>query len=132
MAAGYRSRARELAATGCSGTKYGSNRRPRKCAGAAAWRSDEDGGDDIRVKYATPMSGQPEASRKGEIQFRRKLVSQQIGGETALENEYDAEGIEKLLRDRMRVTLERMSSLRSRGIPLSPHLPSGVVREVQP
>ncbi len=74
------------------------------------------------------MSEQHLASRKGEIEFRRKLVAQQTGGETVLADELDAEGIETLLQDRMRVTLERMSSLRSLGIPLSPYLEIGAER----
>jgi len=74
------------------------------------------------------MSEQQLASKKGEIEFRRKLVSQQIGGETVLDDEFDAEGIEKILLSRMRVTLERMSSLRNRGVPLSPYLEIGAER----
>jgi SAM-dependent methyltransferase/uncharacterized protein YbaR (Trm112 family) len=74
------------------------------------------------------MSEQQLTSKKGEIEFRRKLVSQQIGGETVLKDEFDTEGIEKVLLSRMRITLERMSSLKNRGIPLSPYLEIGAER----
>ncbi len=74
------------------------------------------------------MNGQQLASKKGEIEFRRRLVSHQIGGEPVMKDEFDAEGIEKVLLSRMRVTLEHMSSLQRRGIPMSPYLEIGAER----
>lgn len=74
------------------------------------------------------MSEQNIRNQRGEIEFRRKLLRQQVTGERLLEDEFDTEGIEQVLRERMDATRSRMESLRERGIPLSPYVEIGAER----
>ncbi|MDP8240959.1 MAG: methyltransferase domain-containing protein [Candidatus Hatepunaea meridiana] len=64
----------------------------------------------------------------GEITFRRKLVQQQVDGDQLFEDEFDKENIEKILRERMDVTLKRMKELKDKGTVLSPYLEIGAER----
>ncbi|MCL5876646.1 MAG: class I SAM-dependent methyltransferase [Candidatus Bathyarchaeota archaeon] len=74
------------------------------------------------------MKQQSDKSQKGEIEFRRKLSKQQISGECFFEDEYDAEGIERILSDRMKKTYDHMVSLKAQNIALSPYLEIGAER----
>jgi SAM-dependent methyltransferase/uncharacterized protein YbaR (Trm112 family) len=67
-------------------------------------------------------------NQKGEIDFRKKLFMQQVEGRPQFDDEFDADGIIEVLGDRMRKTLERMTSLRDIGIPLSPYVEIGAER----
>jgi ubiquinone/menaquinone biosynthesis C-methylase UbiE/uncharacterized protein YbaR (Trm112 family) len=67
-------------------------------------------------------------SQKGEIEFRRKLVEQQIEGKYHFDDEYDAGGIEQILNERMEKTVEKMTELQKRGVRLSPYIEIGAER----
>jgi ubiquinone/menaquinone biosynthesis C-methylase UbiE len=67
-------------------------------------------------------------SQKGEIEFRKKLYQQQVEGKHVFDDEYYAEGIENILRDRMKITLEQMSELREKNMRMSPYLEIGAER----
>lgn len=74
------------------------------------------------------MKSQTVESQIGEIEFRRNLYQQQVEGRHTLNGEFDAEGIEKVLSDRMRQTFDQMTSLRRRGVALSPYIEVGAER----
>ena len=74
------------------------------------------------------MNRQSARSQQGEIEFRRKLVRQQVRGERIFDDELDAQAIEELLGSRMRKTLEQMTALREAGVALSPYLELGAER----
>jgi len=76
----------------------------------------------------TSVKRQALDSQRGEIAFRRKLVQQQVEGEVIFDDELDAEGIERILESRMKITLEQMTWLRDRGIALSPYVEIGAER----
>ncbi len=67
-------------------------------------------------------------NKQGEIEFRRKLVEQQVYGETHFDDEFDADKIEDILKSRMVATLEDMELLKSNNTPLSPYLELGAER----
>jgi ubiquinone/menaquinone biosynthesis C-methylase UbiE/uncharacterized protein YbaR (Trm112 family) len=67
-------------------------------------------------------------NQRGEIAFREKLVQQQVGGKPILDDEQDAEGIEKMLDDRMKKTFNRMTALREDGVAISPYAEIGAER----
>lgn len=64
----------------------------------------------------------------GEIDFRRKLSLQQTGGEKVLQDEFNQEGIEKILLERMEKTKEQIQLLKKEGILMSPYLELGAER----
>jgi ubiquinone/menaquinone biosynthesis C-methylase UbiE/uncharacterized protein YbaR (Trm112 family) len=74
------------------------------------------------------MERQLVTNQKGEIEFRRKLSQQQIEGEKSLDDEYDAQSVETLLKERMSHTLARMKELKNTGMPMSPYLEIGAER----
>ncbi len=74
------------------------------------------------------MSTQDIDSQRGEIEFRRGLYRQQVERERIFDDEYDSEGIERILDERMTKTLNRMHELRASGITLSPYLEVGAER----
>lgn len=74
------------------------------------------------------MQRQLGESQKGEIEFRKKLYLQQVEGKTVFEDEFNAAGIEKILEDRMKRTLDQMTILRQRGVALSPYIEIGAER----
>jgi SAM-dependent methyltransferase len=74
------------------------------------------------------MKQQSDNAQKGEIEFRKKLSRQQINGDCFFENEYDSKGIEKILIERMKKTLDNMVSLRGKNYVLSPYLEIGAER----
>ena len=67
-------------------------------------------------------------NQEGEIQFRRKLVRQQVEGEVVLDDEYSSDEIAGILRDRMSNTLDTMRELQASGICLSPFVEIGAER----
>jgi SAM-dependent methyltransferase/uncharacterized protein YbaR (Trm112 family) len=74
------------------------------------------------------MDRQQINNQKGEIEFRRKLVRQQIKGDKVLSDEYEGSEGENILRDRMNETLAGMNRLREAGVTLSPYLEIGAER----
>ncbi len=74
------------------------------------------------------MAHQLVSSKKGEIDFRKKLVQQQVEGKSVLSDEYSEEGIREVLKERMKNTFERMDSLKRQGVVLSPYLEIGAER----
>jgi SAM-dependent methyltransferase len=74
------------------------------------------------------MDRQQISHQKGEIEFRRKLLRQQVEGERVLSDEYEGSEGEKILKGRMNETLAGMNRLREAGIPLSPYLEIGAER----
>ena len=74
------------------------------------------------------MPRQLTENQKGEIEFRKKLYFQQVEGKAVLEDEFDAAGIEKILEGRMKRTLDQMTTLRQRGVGLSPYIEIGAER----
>jgi len=74
------------------------------------------------------MKQQSIESKKAEIEFRRKLVQQQVEGKCIFSDECDADGIKSTLNDRIKKTLEQMTSLKESGIVLSPYVEIGAER----
>jgi len=74
------------------------------------------------------MQRQPIESQRGEVEFRKKLYLQQVEGKRVLDDEFDATGIEKILQDRMKKTLDQMTALRQSGVALSPYVEIGAER----
>jgi len=74
------------------------------------------------------MSDQPLTAQKGEIEFRKKLVLQQIDGVQVLSDEFDADSINKILFDRMGTTLKHMMGIKARNIAVSPYVEFGAER----
>jgi SAM-dependent methyltransferase/uncharacterized protein YbaR (Trm112 family) len=74
------------------------------------------------------MKVQPVTNQKAEIEFRKKLYSQQVEGKSLLDDEFDSAAMENILRDRMSTTLARMVLLRDKAIPLSPYIEIGAER----
>lgn len=74
------------------------------------------------------MKQQSIESQRGEIKFRKKLVQQQAEGKHVINDELDAESIEKILYDRISKTLEQMLLLKKSGVVLSPYLEIGAER----
>ncbi len=74
------------------------------------------------------MQKQLAENQKGEIDFRKKLYLQQVEGKTVFDDEFDAAGIQEVLRERMEKTLDRMTALRRRNVPLSPYVEIGAER----
>jgi hypothetical protein len=65
------------------------------------------------------MADQLVNSKKGEIEFRKKLFQQQVEGKSIFTDEFDREGIETILDERMKNTFDRMSWLKEQGVNLS-------------
>ena len=74
------------------------------------------------------MKMQQTINQKGEIEFRKKLVLQQVEHQRIFSDEFDAAGIEKVLAGRMEKTLVQMTALREKGVMLSPYLEIGAER----
>jgi len=74
------------------------------------------------------MKKQLSGSQKGEVEFRKKLYLQQVNNKAVFENEYDAAGIENILKDRMQKTFKQMALLQEKNITLSPYLEIGAER----
>jgi SAM-dependent methyltransferase len=67
-------------------------------------------------------------NKRGEIEFRKKLVQQQVEGELLFEDECSARDIEEILKKRMSKTYEQMTALDREGILLSPYIEIGAER----
>jgi SAM-dependent methyltransferase len=80
------------------------------------------------TRKALTMKRQISDNQKGEIEFRKKLYSQQIENKTIFEDEFDAAGIEKILKVRMEKTRNQMTLLQSKNISLSPYIEIGAER----
>jgi ubiquinone/menaquinone biosynthesis C-methylase UbiE len=74
------------------------------------------------------MEGQSLEAKLGEIKFRRLLARQQVEGEAGIADEFDSEGIRRILAKRMDDTRSAISGLKARGIPISPYLEVGAER----
>ena len=74
------------------------------------------------------MKTQHIKNQLGEIEFRKKLVQQQIAGEKLFVDEYDRDGIIEILKLRMNKTYEQMSSLKQKNIKISPYVEIGAER----
>jgi SAM-dependent methyltransferase len=74
------------------------------------------------------MADQLVSSKKGEIAFRKKLVQQQVEEESIWADEYTREGIEKVLREKMKETADRMDALKRQGVVSSPYVEIGAER----
>ena len=68
------------------------------------------------------MNRQDIKNQQGEIEFRKMLYSQQVEGKMMFNDEYDADGIEKILSERMKKTLNQMNLLQEKGFTLSPYI----------
>ena len=71
---------------------------------------------------------QSEEAKRGEIAFRKELYEQQVDGIFKYENEFDREGIETILRERMEKTYRQLKKLKEDGVILSPFLEIGAER----
>jgi len=82
------------------------------------------------------MKIQSTEAKKGEIEFRRKLVQQEVGGTALIADEPDkapqnkilTDRMSKILTERMTKTYKQISVLRSKGIPISPYAEIGAER----
>jgi len=74
------------------------------------------------------MKNQKISNQKGEITFRKKLYQKQVEQQDILGEEYDADGISQVLKDRMYVTYEQMRALKDEGVILSPYIEIGAER----
>lgn len=74
------------------------------------------------------MNSQTLESQRGEIEFRKKLVQQQVEGKTAFQDEFDGGGIEAIMRQRMAKTVSALTALQQQGIRISPYLEIGAER----
>jgi SAM-dependent methyltransferase len=74
------------------------------------------------------MARQQIENMRGEVTFRRKLYEQQVGGARLFEDEFDAEGMERIMHERMADTVRDIGELRARGLPVSPYVEIGAER----
>jgi ubiquinone/menaquinone biosynthesis C-methylase UbiE/uncharacterized protein YbaR (Trm112 family) len=74
------------------------------------------------------MKRQSVENQKGEIEFRKKLYLQQVDNQTVFDDEFDADGIEKILMNRMKKTFDQMTRLKNNHIILSPYIEIGAER----
>jgi ubiquinone/menaquinone biosynthesis C-methylase UbiE len=73
-------------------------------------------------------SEQAVESKRGEIAFRRKLFQQQVEGERVFEDEYSAEDILEIMRERMEKTRRQMAALVAQDVSISPYIELGAER----
>ena len=74
------------------------------------------------------MREQSIENKKGEIEFRKRLVDQQVNNKHLFNDEFYSEDIIKILRERMGKTYENMTSLAKQEYILSPYLEIGAER----
>jgi SAM-dependent methyltransferase/uncharacterized protein YbaR (Trm112 family) len=67
-------------------------------------------------------------NQKGEIEFRRLLVRQQVAGDQIFDDELGKDEMIRVLEQRIRDTAGRMRELKSRGVTLAPYLEIGAER----
>src|SRR4030042_1323048 len=83
---------------------------------------------EINQQQKRTMTQQTLDNQRGEVAFRRKLVEQQIQGKTHFEDEFDREGIEAIMLERMETTRQQIEAIRSGGAPVSPYVEIGAER----
>lgn len=71
---------------------------------------------------------QPIEAKKGEIEFRKKLIQQQLYQQDNFKDELGKEDIEKILDERMQKTFRQLKALKDNGIILSPYIEIGAER----
>ena len=91
------------------------------------WKCQQNLNSLVLIKEKT-LEKQSVANQKAEIEFRKKLVLQQIDGENFLKDEFDARSIEDILANRMQKTQKQMTMLTDQQISLSPYLEIGAER----
>ena len=74
------------------------------------------------------MENQSLIAQKGEIEFRKKLISQQIDNKKIFIDEFDSKGIENILQDRMKKTFEQMTNLKNLNVNMHPYIEIGAER----
>lgn len=74
------------------------------------------------------MNRQHIDNQKGEIEFRKKLYLQQVERKMIFDDEFSANGIENILNERMKKTLNQMTLLQEKHITLSPYIEIGAER----
>ncbi|MBN1131036.1 MAG: methyltransferase domain-containing protein [Chitinispirillaceae bacterium] len=74
------------------------------------------------------MQKQALRAQKGEIEFRKRLVSQQVEGKMHFKDEFSSQEIEAILLDRIKKTREQMEMLEKQNILLSPYVELGAER----
>jgi SAM-dependent methyltransferase len=74
------------------------------------------------------MTIQELRNKRGEVEFRRLLYQQQVGGEAVLKDELDASEIEGVLHERMQETRTAIGQLSRQGVVISPYLEIGAER----
>jgi ubiquinone/menaquinone biosynthesis C-methylase UbiE/uncharacterized protein YbaR (Trm112 family) len=67
-------------------------------------------------------------NQKGEIEFRKKLVRQQIEGLHVMEDEFNSQNMKMILNERMQKTLAQIKLLKEKGIITSPFIEIGAER----
>src|SRR5690349_17063800 len=83
--------------------------------------------DDAR-EIEGSMEHQDLKSQKGEIEFRRLLVRQQVAGDKIFQDELDAGEMTRLLEARMQDTATRIREIGRSGVTLAPYLEIGAER----
>jgi SAM-dependent methyltransferase/uncharacterized protein YbaR (Trm112 family) len=71
---------------------------------------------------------QSAVNKKAEIEFRKKLVQQQVSGAQVLKDEYSSLEIERILKERMDTTFKQVDKLEQQGFVLSPYIEIGAER----
>jgi SAM-dependent methyltransferase/uncharacterized protein YbaR (Trm112 family) len=74
------------------------------------------------------MKKQLVENQKGEVDFRKKLYLQQVENKKVFDDEFDATGIENILKDRMKKTIDQITLIRRGNIVLSPYIEIGAER----
>ena len=67
-------------------------------------------------------------NKLGEIKFRKKLVEQQTEEKQYFDDEFNSEGIEKIIRERMDETSNKIKHLIEKNIPITPYIEIGAER----
>lgn len=74
------------------------------------------------------MISQTIESKKGEIEFRKKLVQQQVYSKKNFNDEFNKEEIERIIKERMANTFQQLSVLKNEGILAAPYVEIGSER----
>ena len=74
------------------------------------------------------MTKQEQGAKKGEIEFRKKLLAQQLGDEQYFDDEYSEEEIAAILKERMDKTEKQIAELIEEKIARAPYLEIGAER----
>ncbi len=74
------------------------------------------------------MNRQHINNQKGEIEFRKKLYLQQVERKMIFDDEFHSDGIENILNERIKKTINQMTLLQEKDITLSPYIEIGAER----